>query len=123
MVKSDDLARPPSLKQRKYKRFPLRYPVLVRFSIGEAASRLQATSENVSIGGLLVEAPFPIPRHSPVTFILTVQGGTAIHPIGLVGEGKVVRVEPHGAGSEFAIAVECDRPISQMGVHLVALGN
>ena len=37
-----------------------------------------------------------------------------IRPIQVVGEGEVVRVEPHGPGARFVIAVKCKRPISQM---------
>jgi len=106
--------------ERRYRRFNLEYPVRVKFLAGSSVSELDTVSRNVSIGGMLLEAPSAIPQHSPVSFLMTLQGGPIVHPIELAGEGKVVRVEPIGAGTGFAVAVECDRPIAQMEGYLRA---
>jgi hypothetical protein len=58
-----------------------------------------------------------IPEHTPVTFIMNVQGEQAVHPICLVGEGKIVRVESSGAA--FAVAIKCESPIAQVDHCLV----
>ncbi|MBZ5723257.1 MAG: PilZ domain-containing protein [Acidobacteriia bacterium] len=118
MGKTTGVVRQPYPEQRKHRRFALRYPVQLKFSSGTAVSELQATSRNVSIGGLLLEVPSPVLKHSPVTFTMTVQGGSVVHPVELVGEGKVVRIEPQGSGLGFAIAVECTRPIAQMADYM-----
>jgi hypothetical protein len=123
MGKINHAARPLAAQERKYRRFPLRYPVHVSFPLGNSVSELQAVSQNVSIGGLLLETPSPIPQHCSVSFTMTVQGGPVARPIELVGEGRVVRIEPRGPGAGFAIAVECNRPISQMETYLVASGG
>ena len=38
-------------------------------------------------------------------------GGPVTRPIQVMGEGDVVRVEPHGPGAGFAIAIKCKREI------------
>jgi len=114
MGKLIDVARSPHPHLRKYRRFSLCYPIRVKFHFGDSVSELQAVSKNVSIGGFLLETASPIPQHCPVSFIMTLHGGPVIRPIQVVGEGEVVRVEPHGPGARFAIAVKCKRPISQM---------
>ena len=100
--------------ERKYRRFSLRYPVLVKFASQDSTEELQAVSENVSIGGMLLIAPSSIPQFSSVTFTLTVQDEHVIRPIQLVGEGRVVRVESSTEGKDFAIAVECVHPITEL---------
>jgi hypothetical protein len=67
---------------------------------------------------LLLEVPFPVLTHCSVTFTMTVRGGPVVRPVELVGEGKVVRVEPQGFGPGFAIAVECSRPITNMADYM-----
>jgi hypothetical protein len=109
--------------ERKHRRFPLRYPVRLEFSSGRAHSEIEATSRNVSIGGLLLDVPSLVPEHCPVTFTMTVQGGLVVRPIELVGEGKVVRVEAEESAGGFAVAVECTRPIAEMADYLDALGS
>jgi hypothetical protein len=42
---------------------------------------------------------------------MTLHGGPVTRPIPLMGEGHVVRVEPHGPGAGFAIAIKCKREI------------
>ena len=97
-------------EQRKYRRFSVSYPVHVKFHFEDSVSELQAVTKDVSVGGLLIETASPIPQHSPVDFIMTLHGGPVI-PIQVVGEGDVVRVEAHGPGAGFAIAIKCKREI------------
>jgi hypothetical protein len=49
---------------------------------------------------------------------MTVRGHHVIGPTQIVGEGEVVRVEPHSSGAGFAIAVECKRPIAELKGYL-----
>jgi hypothetical protein len=105
---------PPYLKERKYRRFDLRYPVHVQVHAGDSASELDAVSRNVSLGGILLEAGTSIPQYCPVTLTMTLQGGHLVRPIQLTAEGRVVRVEQSNPG--FAIAVECSRPLSGSGL-------
>ncbi len=114
MLQQDNTTHSAAQKKRKYRRFGLRFPVHVKFRSGELVSEIDAVSSNVSIGGLLMQTTSEIPRHSPVSFSMTVQGGTVISPILLAGEGEVVRVEPSGPGAGFAIALACKHPIAQI---------
>jgi len=83
----------------------------------------EATSRNISICGLLLETSSLIPRHTPVSFIVTVPGAEIGHPIQFAGEGNVVRVDPKAAAEAYAIAVECARPITQIDYYLEATGS
>ncbi len=115
MGKINDIVRLPDRpEQRKHRRFSVSYPVHVKFHLEDSASELQAVTKDVSIGGLLLETASLIPQHCPVDFIMTLHGGPVTRPIQVIGEREVVRVEPHGPGAGFAIAVKCKRPISQM---------
>jgi PilZ domain len=105
---------------RRHRRFSVRYPVEVRFSPGDTRSGLQAVSNNVSVGGVLLEADSPLPQHCDVSFTMTVPKHRVVGPIQIVGEGQVVRVERHQSGSGFAIAVQCTRPISKLEDYLPA---
>ena len=120
MGKPNDIGRPPYQPERKHRRFSIRYPVQVKFPLGNAISGLQAVSNNVSLGGVLLEADSPIPQHCDVSFIMTVREHHVVGPIQLVGEGEVVRVERHLSGAGFAIAVRCKSPISQLEDYLPA---
>jgi hypothetical protein len=115
-----DMTNRPDRTERRYPRFKLRYPVHGKFYSGTAVSEFNAVSKNVSIGGLLLEATSEIPRHSPVSFTMTIEGGRVIHPIRLAGEGEVVRVQLSGPGSCFAIALACKDPIAQIENYLTA---
>ncbi|MBZ5600620.1 MAG: PilZ domain-containing protein [Acidobacteriia bacterium] len=122
MGKITQISQPPHSPERKYRRFALRYPVEVKFAMGNSVSELQTLSRNLSVGGLLLEATAPIPTHAPVSFTITVNEREAVRPIQLVGEGKVVRVEQQASGPGFAIAVECNRPLAEMRDYLAAAG-
>ena len=98
-------------EQRKYRRFSASYPVHVKFHLEDSVSELQAVTKDVSIGGLLLETRSPIPQRCPVDFIMTLHGGPVTRPIKVMGEGEVVRVEPHGLDAGFAIAIKCKREL------------
>ncbi|MGA8489105.1 MAG: PilZ domain-containing protein [Terriglobales bacterium] len=103
-------------QERKYRRFQLQYPV--RLKVRDADFEVAAVSKNISICGLLVETSAMIPQYTPVSFIVTVEVAALGRPIQFVGEGKVVRVDPKAKHEQFAIAVECARPITQIGHYL-----
>lgn len=105
-------------RERKNRRFRLVCPVRLKFQSGGFASEVEAVSENVSICGLLVRGSSMIPQHTLVTFIISVQGEQAIHPIHLSGQGQIVRVESNGLGAGFAIAISCEMPITQLDERL-----
>lgn len=104
-------------QERKHHRFHLECPVRVRFQAGNSAIEIETISQDVSISGLLVKSAAMIPVHTPVTFIMSVQGEQAVHPIYLMGEGTVVRAE-NDRHAMFAIALECRAPIIQLEEYL-----
>jgi hypothetical protein len=110
-------------QKRRYRRFSLHYPVNLKFDLGNSVSALRAISNNISLGGVLLEVDSAIPQHSKVSFIMTVHGHHIIAPTRILGEGEVVRVERLSSGTGFAIAVECKRPISELQVYLPALAS
>jgi hypothetical protein len=120
MAELSHIGKRPNPQERRHRRFSLRYPVNVKFDLGNSVSELRAISNNLSIGGILLEADSPIPQHCDVSFIVTVRGNHIIGPTQIVGEGEVVRVEKHRSGAGFAIAVKCRRPISQLQGYLPA---
>ena len=97
---------------RRYRRFKLNYPVHLLFRFGEQTSEVEAVTRDVCIGGLLLESPVRIPQQSRVNFVITLKMPTS-RPVELVGEGRVIRVEPTVPG-EFAVAVECERAITEI---------
>jgi len=100
---------------RKFRRFILQFPARLKVHSADMIAEFEAISKNISICGVLLESSALIPRHTPVSFVVTVEG-EKVRPIRFVGEGKVVRVAP-AAAQRFAIAVECARPISQFNEH------
>jgi len=110
-------------QKRRYRRFSLRYPVSVKFGLGKTVSELRAISNNISIGGVLLETDSAIPTHCDVSFTVMVRGHDIIGSIQIVGEGEVVRVEPRSSGAGFAIAVQCKRPIAALQSYLPASAN
>jgi PilZ domain len=99
--------------KRKYLRFNLSYPVRLRLQDPGVSSEIQAISRNVSIGGLLLETSSAIPKDSQVSFVMAIEGNQVVHPIELIGEASVVRVEVM-PGSAFRVALECKNPIEQI---------
>ena len=114
MGKPNDIRRPPYQPKRKHRRFSVRYPVQVKFPLANAISELQAISNNISLGGILLEADTPIPQHCDVIFTLAVPEHHIVGAVQLAGEGEVVRVESHHSGTGYAIAVKCRRPLSRL---------
>jgi len=98
-------------EQRKHRRFAVSYPIQLKWRVDDSVSELQALTKNVSVSGLLLETASPVPQDCPIDFTMTVHGGSVIRPIPIVGEGKVVRVEPHRPGAGFAVAIKCKREI------------
>jgi len=57
-----------------------------------------------------------IPKDSQVSFVMTIEGNQVVHPIELIGEGSVVRVEE--TPSSVRLALECKNPIEQIENYL-----
>jgi hypothetical protein len=110
------------MQERKHRRFSLRYPVRLKVLSTDSMVELDAVSRNISIGGLLLETSRMIPQHTPVSFIVTVRGAQVARPIQFVGQGEVVRVDAKATEQVFAIAVECNRPITRSGEPFAATG-
>lgn len=107
-----DAEHPP--QQRKHRRFELRYSVNLKFAQGNAVSEMRAMTNDISVGGVLLETESQIPQNCDVSFTVMVNGHHVVGPTKIVGEGRVVRVEPHRSGAGFAIALRCERPISKL---------
>jgi len=103
--------------ERRYRRFKLRYPVRLIFRTTEGISAVDTLSKDISIGGLALDCPVSIPEHSPVSFVISLRG-RSLRSIELAGEGEVVRVERTKSRKEFAIAVSCQKPITQIEPYL-----
>ena len=110
----------PHSQKRQHRRFSIRYPVSVMFVLEGSVSKLRAISRNVSVGGVLLESDSSIPQHCGVKFIIQIREHHIIGPTKIVGEGEVVRVEPHRSGVGYAIAVKCKHPITELRTHLPA---
>ena len=98
-------------QERKHARFPLEYPVQLKFRGDGERQELEAMSHNISQGGVLLQAPSPVPPNCEVEFVMTIQRSKTHKPIRLKGAGRVVRLEEHLSGRGFGIAIECKRPI------------
>ena len=120
MGKPSHIAWPAYSKSRKCRRFNLQYPLRLRFASDGGAAEAEAISLNVSTAGLLLRTASLIPRHTPVSLVMTIQGGVITRPIRIVGEGEIVRVEAREPSGTFAIAVQCRRPLSQLEEPLFA---
>jgi hypothetical protein len=117
MPQNKDFAGHP-LKGRKYRRFNLHFPVTLSLLGREKARELSGVTQNVSLGGLLVNLGDEAPLHSLVSLRMSVAGPKSRRPVLLQGEGQVVRVDSLGTEAGFAIAVECRRCIKEMRRHL-----
>ena len=104
--------------ERRYRRFSIRYPVTVKVGLGKTASEFRAVSNNISMSGILLESDASIPPHCDVRFVVQIEGHHIIGPTQIVGEGEVVRIEPHSSGAGFAIAVKCKNPIAELRSYL-----
>jgi PilZ domain-containing protein len=110
----------PYSKERRYRRFDLRFPVSLSYPGDGVIHEMETISKNVSVGGLLVTANAQVPLRTPVRLTMNVVGPRFQRPVRLSGEGEVVRVESLGPGAGFAIAVQCERPIEEIEDHLLA---
>jgi hypothetical protein len=111
-------AAPLSHRERRHRRYTLRFPVCVSFPSRGSLHQLEAISENVSIGGLLLKVQDSVPPMTQVSLIMDVKGPYAKRSVHLSAKGTVVRVEELGPGAGFAIAIECQQPITAMKRHL-----
>jgi hypothetical protein len=118
MEEINHVAQSATSQERKYRRFSLQYPVHLKVHSADLMVEFEAISSNISICGLLLEASSLIPQHTPVSFTVTVKHNELGRPIQFVGEGRVVRVNPKTEEHVFAIAVECQRPITQVDAYL-----
>jgi len=107
---------------RRYRRFKLNYPVHLLFHFGDQTSEVEAVTRDVCIGGLLLESQVRIPQQSMVNFVISLQMPT-LRPVELVGEGKVLRVEATGVPGQFAVALECGRPITEIEAYFPTDSN
>jgi len=69
---------------------------------------------------LLLKTGAQVPPHTRVNWSMQVSGPRARRAVRLLGEGEVVRVQALGPGAGFAVAVQCDKPITEIGKHLSA---
>jgi PilZ domain len=97
------------LEHRANLRFPLRFAVKVKFGGNDTVLKIEALTENVSAGGILLQTLEPIPRNSEVGFVIDVRN--TFMSLRLKSTGRVVRRENHPSGKGFWIAIQCDRPI------------
>lgn len=109
----------PFTTERKYRRFPLQLPVHVTIVGRGFKQELEAFSQNVSVGGLLLEIASPVPDQSFVSFVMKVNDRRLANPVTISGTGKVVRVEEGEDHANFRIAVACERPLTHIH-HLAA---
>ena len=117
MEEINQVAQSATSQERKYRRFSLQYPVHLKVHSADLMVEFEATSRNISICGLLLEASSLIPQHTPLSFTVTVKHNELGRPIQFVGEGRVVRVDPKTEEDVFAMAVECQRPITQVDAY------
>jgi len=110
----------PYPRERKHRRFDLQFPVCLSFPTGAEVRELEAISQNVSIGGVLLQAGYQVPPQTRVSLRMDVISPWSNRAVRLVGKGKVVRVEALGPGAGYAIAVECQRPITEIESRLPA---
>ena len=75
---------------------------------------MKAVSANISIGGVLLKAADAVPPHTPVSLVMEVKGPWSHRPVHLAAKGEVVRVENLGLKGGFAIAIQCQQPITEM---------
>jgi hypothetical protein len=117
MEEINQIAQSATSQERKYHRFSLQYPVHLKVHSADLMVEFEATSRIISICGLLLEASSLIPQNTPVTFTVTVKHNELGRPIQFVGEGRVVRVDLKTEEDVFAMAVECQRPITQVDAY------
>jgi PilZ domain len=93
----------PQRQERRYFRYPLHLPVLIRMARKEMHTR----SENISLGGILLSSASFIPEGSTVDVAVGVEN-LPDPGILLNARGKVLRTYPKETG-DFAVAIQLDR--------------
>ena len=76
--------------------------------------QVASVSKNVSTGGILLRTTSLVPLHTAVALTMQLRGALYERPVQLVAEGEVVRVERSDPSGEFAIAVECRDPMTEL---------
>jgi hypothetical protein len=109
-------------QERRYRRFNLQFPVRLSFPIGGTVREVAATSRDISIGGVLLQAGDPVPLRTRVSLAVDVASPWSGRSVRLLGEGEVVRMEPLGTRAGYVIAVACSQPIIEMEDYLSAAG-
>src|SRR5579871_1633050 len=99
---------------RKHRRFDLQFPVSLYCAGGEEERRIEGTSRNVSLSGLLIDTHEQLPLGTKVGLTMELSGRSTRRAIRLSAEGQVVRVETARAEADYAIAVECKGLISEL---------
>ena len=118
MEGSNTLQEPASWHSRSYRRFRLEFPVRLKFRNGESTKEIDTVSKDLSVGGLLVRSTLLIPEHTAVSIVLSVHGRESLRPVHLVGEGQIVRVEATATGEPFALAIQCNAPVTELEEYL-----
>jgi PilZ domain len=121
-VQTENHSRPYPI-ERKHRRFDLELPVSLSFTAEGSIRKLNATSENVSIGGVLLRSGDSVPPHTHVHLMIDVHRLPSQRLVRLVSEGEVVRVEPAGSEGVYAIAVRCQRPITEIETDFSVAGQ
>lgn len=96
---------------RKEPRFPLRCRVRLSFS-EDTEAQLVGVTQNVSLGGVLLESPSYIPENCLVSFNIVPEREQTVTPFEFAGTGRVTRVRPDPPGSGYVIALKCAHPIT-----------
>jgi hypothetical protein len=104
-------------ERRTYYRFTLTYPVHIHFRAHTDDVEVEATSQNVSSGGILLRSPSFIPLHTSITSIMSMQRNPFALPVHLLAEGEVVRLHKIAPGSSFLIAVCFSAPVTELESH------
>ena len=86
----------------------------LKFRVGLATAEIDAVSQDLSVGGLLLRSVEPVPTNTAVTFVLSVHGKHSVRPIRLRGEGEIVRIESGEAEGTYVMAVKCSAPVTQL---------
>lgn len=103
-------------ERRRRPRFQIRQPISLELPHDSMADVLHGTTENVSLGGVLVTTDTQIPEDTRVNLALMLVPPstppyplrTPPYPLRLLNAGRVVRVETRPDGNA-GIAIECDR--------------
>lgn len=93
----------PQRHERRDFRYPLHLPVLIKTA---QRKQVQARSENISLGGILLTSSFLIPEGSAVEVAIGVEH-MPDPGILLNARGKVLRVQPKDTG-DFAVAIKME---------------